>query len=158
MSAAKAPEPVEPTGGSEAIRVEGLLVCRSVEGTVSGGVTVRDVLDIVALPSFPGDAGPLSFVAFVRATRPGEANVSFRVHPIADESVTIANLPGRLTVSAGYEGRQTAIHTGFKSLTVKHGGWFGVEFRVGERVLARSRFAIGARGGASSNPSAPATS
>ncbi len=74
--------------------------------------------------------------------------MSFRLHPMADPSVTVATLPGKLTVAKGYEGRQTVIYSGFKTLTVKQGGWFGVEFRVGERVLARARFAIGARGGA----------
>src|SRR5206468_2309494 len=32
---------------------------------------------------------------------------------------------------------------GFKTWKVQAGGWFGVEFRVGESVLARTRFAIG---------------
>src|SRR5262245_46121589 len=139
-------EPTTPAPDGDAVRVEGLLVCRAVEGSASGGVTVRDVLDIVAVPSFPAEAGPLTFAAFARPLRAGEANGSFRIHPGQDESATIANLPGRLTVAKGYEGRQTVIHSGFKTLTVKHGGWFGVEFRLGERVLARTRFAIGARG------------
>ena len=30
-----------------------------------------------------------------------------------------------------------------KTLTVKQGGWFGIEFRLGDAVLARNRFLIG---------------
>ena len=42
------------------------------------------------------------------------------------------------------EGRQSVIAVGFKTLTVKAGGWFGVDFRVGDTVLATTRFLIGA--------------
>ncbi len=142
--------PVAPVADDEPVRVEGLLVCRSVENSPSGGITVRDVLDIVPVAGFPGEAGPLAFAAFVRPARAGEAGISFRIHPVANASVTVASLPGKLTIAKGYEGRQTVIYSGFKSLTVKQGGWYGVEFRVGERVLARTRFAVGARGPAPS--------
>ena len=141
--------PSTPATDDEPVRVEGLLVCRSVENSPSGGITVRDVLDIVPVAGFPGEAGPLAFAAFVRPARAGEAGISFRIHPVMDASVTVASLPGKLTIAKGFEGRQTVIYSGFKSLTVKQGGWYGVEFRVGERVLARTRFAVGARGTAS---------
>lgn len=133
------PAPTE----SAPLDVHALLVCREVMSSKSGGVTVRDVLDIVPVIGFPGDAGPLSFAAFVRATRAGEAEVSFRLHPMEHPETTLATLPGRLRVAKGYEGRQNVIGAGFKTLKVQAGGWFGVEFKVGDKVLARTRFAIG---------------
>ena len=140
---------------SAPIDVHALLVCREVQTSKSGGVTVRDVLDIVPVLGFPGDAGPLSFAAFVRANRAGEADVSFRLYPISSPETTLATLPGRLRIAKGYEGRQNVIGAGFKSLKVQAGGWFGVEFRVGETVLARTRFAIGAMQPAKSPVEAP---
>ncbi len=133
------PAPTE----SAPLDVHALLVCREVMSSKTGGVTVRDVLDIVPVIAFPGDAGPLSFAAFVRATRAGEADVSFRLHPMEHPETTLATLPGRLRVAKGYEGRQNVIGAGFKTLKVQAGGWFGVEFKVGDKVLARTRFAIG---------------
>ena len=44
----------------------------------------------------------------------------------------------------GYEGRQTVISAGFKTLKINAGGWFGLEFKLGSQVLARTRFAVGA--------------
>lgn len=133
------PTPTE----TASVEVHALLVCREVQTSKSGGVTVRDVLDIVPVLGFPGDAGPLSFAAFVRANRAGEAEVSFRLYPMSEPETTLATLPGRLRIAKGYEGRQNVIGAGFKTLKVQGGGWFGVEFRVGETVLARTRFAIG---------------
>jgi len=129
---------------SASLEVHALLVCREVMTSKQGGVTVRDVVDIVPVLAFPGDAGPLSFAAFVRARRAGEADVSFRLFPVGSPEVTLATLPGRLRVAKGYEGRQNVIGAGFKTLKVQAGGWFGVEFRVGNTVLAQTRFAIGA--------------
>ncbi len=141
MTEAAAPESA---AASAPIDVHALLVCREVQTSKAGGVTVRDVLDIVPVLGFPGDAGPLSFAAFVRANRAGEAEVSFRLYPMSSPETTLATLPGRLRIAKGYEGRQNVIGAGFKSLKVQAGGWFGVDFRVGETVLARTRFAIGA--------------
>ena len=70
--------------------------------------------------------------------------MAFRIFPVGDPSVTLVELPGRLVVQKGYEGRQNVIAAGFKTLTVKAGGWFGVDFRVGDTVLATTRFLIGA--------------
>ena len=133
---------------SASLEVHALLVCREVVSSKQGGVSVRDIVDIVPVLGFPGDAGPLSFAAFVRASRAGEAEVSFRLYPMGNPEVTLATLPGRLRVAKGYEGRQNVIGAGFKSLKVQAGGWFGVEFLVGTSVLARTRFAIGAMQGA----------
>lgn len=148
----------EPTATeTAAIDVHALLVCREVMTSKSGGVTVRDVLDIVPVIGFPGDAGPLSFAAFVRASRAGEAEVSFRLFPVSSPETTLATLPGRLRVSKGYEGRQNVIGAGFKTLKVQAGGWFGVEFLVGTKVLATTRFAIGAMQAPKPADAAPAS-
>jgi hypothetical protein len=128
----------------EAVEVHGLLVCRGAGEGPDGSVAVQGILDIVPVAGFPGEAGPLAFVALVRAKRAGEAAVSFRVHPLEAPDVTLARFPGRLSVAKGYEGRQTIVRVELKSLQVKQGGWFGLEFRVGEEVLARNRFLIGA--------------
>lgn len=130
----------------ESIEVTGLLVCRELQQS-RHGVNVREILEIVPVLQFPGEAGPLTFVALVRAPRPGEAAVSFRIHPLADPAVTLVNLPGRLSVQKGYEGRQSVVAAGFKTLKIHAGGWFGLEFRLGDEVLARTRFAVGALGG-----------
>ena len=153
----------EPAPESTAsLEVHALLVCRAIESSKNGGVTVRDVVDIVPVLGFPGDAGPLSFAAFVRVHRPGEAAVSFRLYPMSSPETTLATLPGRLRVAKGYEGRQNVIGAGFKTLKVQAGGWFGVEFIVGTSVLARTRFAIGAIQSAPKEPTpvgdAPAVS
>ena len=126
------------------VEVHGLLVCRGITESQDRHVNVQGVLEILPVPGFPGDAGPLSFVAFVRANRAGEAGVSFRVHPLEQPKTTVAEFPGRLAVAKGFEGRQTVVRVELKTLKVNQGGWFGVEFRLGEEVLARNRFLIGA--------------
>lgn len=151
-----------PVDDDSPIEVHAVLVCRGVEGTKGGGVDVRDVIDVLVVPKFPAQAGPLTFCAFVRANRAGEADVSFRVYPLHHPETTVMTLPGRLRVQKGYEGRQSVIGSGFKTITFHAGGWYGIEFRVGETVLAKTRFAVGARssgeaapGGAASGPAAP---
>jgi hypothetical protein len=142
-----------------AVEVHALLVCRGLVDGGGGHVSVQGVLDIVPVAAFPGEAGPLCFVAFLRPNRAGEADVSFRVHPVGAEDVTLARFPGRLAVAKGVEGRQTVVRVDLKTLTVKQGGWFGVEFRLGETVLARNRFLVGAvapRGRAPAPASPPA--
>jgi len=137
------------------IEVHGLLVCRGVGEGADRHIVVNGVLDIIPVAGYPGEAGPLSFVAFVRAWRAGEAQVSFRVHPVDAPDVTLASFPGRLAVAKGFEGRQTVVRVEMKSLQVKQGGWFGVEFRVGETVLAKNRFLIGAIASKSAPGAAP---
>jgi hypothetical protein len=127
------------------IEVTGLLVCRELQQTKTG-VNLRDVVEIVPVLQFPGEAGPLTFVAFVRPARGGEAEVSFRIHPATEPERTLVTLPGHLRVGPGYEGRQTLVAAGFKTLRLHSGGWFGVEFRLGTTVLARTRFAVGTIG------------
>ena len=125
------------------IEVTGLLVCREVQNG-RAGVSLREVVEIVPVIQFPGEAGPLAFAAFVRSKRAGEAKVAFRVHPLDQPETTLVEMPGRLQVAKGYEGRQSVISAGFRTLKINAGGWFGLEFRLGERVVARTRFAVGA--------------
>ena len=137
------------------VEVHALLVCRGVSEGQDRHVSVQGVLEILPVAGFPGDAGPLSFVAFVRAHRPGEAKVSFRIHPLERPDVTVAEFPGRLAIAKGYEGRQTVVRVEMKTLKVNQGGWFGVEFRLGDDVLAKNRFLIGAVAKGPAAPSAP---
>lgn len=149
--------PTGPGDGGEAVEVVALLVCREVAHGRSG-VTVKDIVEIVPVVAFPGEAGPLTLCAILRPHRAGEAEVVFRVHPLNHPETTLIQMPGRLRVERGLEGRQTLVSAGFRSMKVHAGGWFGVEFRVGERVAARTRFAIGALTAAAGGPapSAPA--
>ena len=134
------------------VEVHSLLVCRGVSES-QGHVNVQGILEIIPVAAFPGDAGPVSFVAFVRANRAGEAAVSFRIHPLEKPDMTVAEFPGRLAVAKGYEGRQTVVRVELKTLKVNAGGWFGIEFRLGDQVLAKNRFLIGA---VTKGPAAPA--
>ncbi len=129
----------------DGLEVSALLICREVQNGRTG-VSLREILEIVPVLQFPGEAGPLSFVAFLRPHRAGEAEVVFRIHPIDQPETTLIRMPGRLNVLKGYEGRQTVVSAGFKTLTVNGGGWFGLEFSVGNRVMARTKFAVGAVG------------
>ena len=128
------------------IEVTGLLVCREVQNG-RAGVSLREIVEIVPVLGFPGEAGPLAFAAFVRSKRAGEAKVAFRVHPMGHPETTLVEMPGRLQVQKGYEDRQSVISAGFRTLKINSGGWFGLEFRIGDRVLARTKFAVGALGG-----------
>jgi len=144
------PKPSEPAPSAESPVVEGealdvlaLLVCREVmQG--KNGVSLREIVEIVPVLGFPGEAGPLAFAAFVRPHRAGEAKVSFRIHPLEHPETTAIEMPGRLAIQKGAEGRQTVISAGFKTLKINAGGWFGLEFRLGSQVLARTKFAVGA--------------
>jgi hypothetical protein len=126
-------------------RTQDLLVCRGVEATPEGGVTLRDVLEIVQVPQFPADAGPLHFVAFLRGLVPGTLEVAFRVHREGDPTAVVAQVPMRVNVPEGVSDRQISIYGGLRKATVSHGGWYGVELVAGDRVLAKNRFAIGTR-------------
>ena len=136
------PESAASNPDTAGVEVTALLVCREIQNTKTG-VNVREVLEVVPVLQLPGEAGPLTFAAFLRSERAGEAKVSFRVHPLKDPTVTLITLPGRLLVQKGYEGRQTVVGAGFKTLKVNQSGWYGVEFRVGETILARARFLVG---------------
>jgi hypothetical protein len=125
--------------------IQGLLVCRGVEPTTGGGVVLKDVLEIVQVPEFPTDAGPLSFVAFVRGLTEGVHEVAFRVHRSGEAESGGANVQMRVTVPAGIGDRQVPMYVTLPKVPVKDGGWYEVSLRLGEKILARNRFAIGVR-------------
>jgi hypothetical protein len=148
--------PVPASDANDSLDVLALLVCREVQNG-RNGVSLREIVEIVPVLAFPGEAGPLAFAAFVRPHRVGEAAVSFRIYPMEHPETTAIEMPGRLSVQKGYEGRQTVISAGFKTLKINAGGWFGLEFRLGQKVLARTRFAVGAINKQPAAGAAPAT-
>ena len=76
-----------PADETPQIEVHALLVCREVAGGQDGRRgSLREVLDVVPVLQRAGDAGPLTFVAFVRAHRAGEARVVFRIFPLGDRA------------------------------------------------------------------------
>jgi hypothetical protein len=133
--------------GPVALDAQSLFVCRGVKATPGGGVDLEDVLEIVQVPGFPADAGPLHFVAFLRGLAPGAVELTFRVHREGDPDAVVATIPMRVNVPEGVSERQVSIYGGLQKATVSRGGWYGVELRAGDRVVARNRFAIGTRAG-----------
>jgi hypothetical protein len=73
--------------------VHGLLVCRKVETNPDGDLTLHNVVEVAPVASFPGDAGPLVFVAFVRNLPPGPGKGSFLLHPAGKKDTPLARLP-----------------------------------------------------------------
>jgi hypothetical protein len=130
---------------SSSIRAQNLFVCRGVEATPGGGVVLKDVLEVVQVPEFPADAGPIHFVAFLRGLSAGAVEVTFRVVPEAAPDAVVASIPMRVTVPEGVEDRQVAIHGGLQKASVSRGGWYRVDLLEGDRLVATNRFAIGAR-------------
>jgi hypothetical protein len=132
-----------------ALEAQTLFVCRGIESTPEGGVNLEDVLEIVQVPEFPADAGPLHFVAFLRGLSPGSLEVRFRVRPQGVPDAVVATIPMRVNVPEGVADRQISIYGGLRKAQVSRGGWYEVELiegeGEGERVIARNRFAIGTR-------------
>jgi hypothetical protein len=127
--------------------VQGLLVCRGVEPAAGGGVVLKDVLEIVQVKELPTDAGPISFVAFVRGLAEGVHEVAFRVHRAGEPDAGGANVQMRVTVPPGVGERQVPMYVTLPKVPVTDGGWYEVSLRIGEAVVARNRFAIGVRAG-----------
>lgn len=109
-----------------------------------GNLTLTDILEVVALDELPGDAGPLTFVAFLRGAEPGPAKCAFVVHPAGQPTPEIARLPLDVQVSDAMDNRQVAVQVHLPSIPVKQGGWFDVTFEWEGVPLAQNRFAIGA--------------
>jgi hypothetical protein len=104
-------------------------------------VDLEQILEVVAVDAFPGDAGPLSFVAFLRGLPAGDAHATFVIRPVGHPEHVTASLPLDVRVPEGAQGRQMVVQVRLGSVPVKHGGWYEVS------VLATNRFAIGARHG-----------
>jgi hypothetical protein len=135
------PAPQAPTP----IHVHGLLVCRRVETNPGGDLTLHNVVEVVPVESFPGDAGPLVFVAFVRNLPPGKHQGAFVIHPAGRKDRVTARLPVEATVPEGFASRQVALQLKVPSIPVQSGGWYDVLFEWEGRPLAVNRFAIGER-------------
>jgi hypothetical protein len=120
-------------------------VCRNAVRREGGGLDVEDVLEVVALDALPGDAGPLTFLAFLRGLPPGPGVGAFVLHPAGRPDHETARLPVRAQVPEAYADRQVALQVRLPSVPVSQGGWFEVVFEWAGRPLARNRFAIGVR-------------
>jgi hypothetical protein len=130
-------------GGPAAVVVHGLLVCRNAEIPGPGRLNLQDVLEVVALDRFPGDAGPLTFVALVRGLSAGPGRFAFTLHPRGRHEHVTAHLPGTAEVPPGSADRQLALQVRVPSIPVQRGGWYDVVFSWEGRPLASNRFAIG---------------
>lgn len=126
--------------------VHGLLICRNVEMAQDGGLNLQKVLEVVALDSIPGDAGPLTFVAFLRGIPPGKASFTFVIRPSGDRESVVAHYPLEVEIQQGFADRQVALHVHVASAPVPYGGWFDVSLEWNGRTLGMNRFAIGQTG------------
>jgi len=131
------------------IHVHALLVCRKVETNPEGDLTVHNVVEILSVDSFPADAGPVVFVAFVRGLPPGPGRAAFVIYPQGQRGKEVARLPIEAKVPEGLSGRQVALQLRVPKIPVQRGGWFDVVFEWGGVPVAENRFAIGARAPAS---------
>lgn len=109
-------------------------------------MNLEDVLEVVAVDSMPGDAGPLSFVAFVRGIPAGEGKFAFVIQPSGSPDHVMARLPLEVTIPEAFWGRQVAVQVRVPSIPVKHGGWYDLMFEWEGTPIAATRFAIGQRG------------
>ena len=123
--------------------VHALLVCRNVSTAPSGELTIENVVEIVAVDAYPGDAGPLCFVALIRDLPPGPGEGAFVLH--AGDETPLGRLPLSADVPPAYEGRQLALHVTLPKFPVEQGGWFDLAFEWNGQVLATNRFAVGAK-------------
>lgn len=138
----------------QGITVHALLVCRKAEAGPTGELSLQDVLEILAVDTLPGEAGPVTFVALVRNLPEGPGKGAFVVRSPAPQAVDLARCPLEVQVPKGYAGRQVALQVRLPSLPVARGGWYELHFEWAGQVLAANRFAVGARSAAASSPAA----
>jgi hypothetical protein len=112
-----------------------------------GRLNLEEVLEVIAVDEMPADAGPITFVAFVRAARAGKTTFTFEVRPAARPDEVAGRYPLEAEVPDAYVGRQVAVQMKVPSIPVTHGGWYDVRFVWEERILAVNRFAIGLKSG-----------
>lgn len=126
--------------------VHGLIFCRAAEVAERGEVSLKNVLEILPVASFPGDAGPLTIVAFVRGLPPGPGEGSFVLRAPNSDGEPLGHWRLDMNVPDAYEGRQQCIHLKVPELVVNAGGWFEVAFLFNGTELAANRFLVGATG------------
>ncbi len=112
-----------------------------------GEISLQNVVEILPVDSFPGEVGPLNFVAFVRNLPPGPGQGAFVLRVPGGEE-PLGRLPLDVDIPQGYGGRQVALQVRVPSLPVSGGGWFQVLFEWNGAVLAANQFAVGATGAA----------
>jgi hypothetical protein len=78
-----------------------LLVCRNVEPLEHGPVNLEEVLEIIPVEELPGDAGPLTFIAFIRHAPVGKADVAFVIYPVGRRDHVVARLALDVDVPEG---------------------------------------------------------
>ena len=132
-----------PTRDGQTPVVHGLLVCRNAEMVAEGRLNLEEVLEVVAVEEMPADAGPLTFVAFVRAAEAGPTTFTFEVRPAAQPEEVAGRYPLEAEVPQAFVGRQLAVQMKVPSIPVTHGGWYDVSFEWQGKMLAMNRFAIG---------------
>jgi hypothetical protein len=125
--------------------VHGLLLCRRVETSAHGDLTLHEIVEVLPVDAFPADAGPLTFVAFVRSLPPGPGQAMFVLRTTGESAREVARLPLPVNVPRGFGGRQVALQLRVPSVPVQGGGWYEVVFEWNGTPLASNRFAIGMR-------------
>lgn len=125
--------------------VHSLIVCRRVERTPEGELSIHNVLDILPVDRIPGEAGPIEIVALLRHLPPGAAECAFVVSRDPGGEV-VARYPLSVVIDPGFQDRQVAVQLRSKAFPVPRGGWFTVTFEWMGAPLAVNRFAVGLRG------------
>jgi hypothetical protein len=133
------------TDGGSGIEVHALVICRKVENTPEGGLTLHNVVEILPVDRLPGDAGPIELVALVRNLPPGEGKGAFVISPAGHRGAASARFPLKVNVSEPFRARQVSLQLKVPSIPVTRGGWYEVAFEWEGAILAVNRFAIGAR-------------
>jgi hypothetical protein len=116
-----------------------------VETDPEGGLTIHNVAEILPVDSFPGDAGPVVFLALVRNLPVGPGRGAFVLHVAGRRDAEVARLPVQATVPQGFSSRQVALQLHVPKIPVQRGGWFELVFEWEGSPLATNRFAIGSR-------------
>ena len=127
--------------------VHGLLVCRNAEMAPEGRLNLTEILEVVAVEAMPADAGPLTFVAFVRSQAPGKTTFTFEVRPAGRPDEVAGRYPLDADIPDAFVGRQIAVQMQIPEIPVEHGGWYDVILSWEGETLAMNRFAIGLKGG-----------
>lgn len=121
-----------------------LVFCRDIELGQRGEVTLKNVLEVLPVASFPNDAGPLTIAAFVRDLPEGPGEGAFVLRAPGGVGEPLGAWRLSMDVPAAYQGRQQCIHLKVPELVVSDGGWFEVAFSYNGRELAANRFLVGA--------------
>jgi hypothetical protein len=134
------------SAGGEAPVVHALLVCRGLDVEADGGLTLRNVVEVLPVASVPADVGPLVFLALVRGLPTGRAKAAFVLRQGDEGRPGIGRLPLEMDVPAAFRGRQVALHVRLPSFPVQQAGWFELYLEWDGDLVAHTRFAVGVRG------------